>query len=478
MQKGAAFVIKLSICVMVLIGTDLVHAQPFYFGSDLSYVNEMEDCGAVYTQDGEAQNIFGLFAVQGANLIRLRLWHTPSWYDQLNAGKRYSDLDDVRHAILRAKTAGLQVLLDFHLSDTWADPGHQVVPAAWADVVDDQNVLADSLRNYIYQTLISLGQENLLPDIVQIGNETNRGILLSQEVNDQGWTLDWQRNVVLFQAASTAIDLVSQELSVPIRKAIHIADPGDVAWFTDQFVTNGFNNFDIIGISYYWQWHQPVTIPQVGQIVGSLKEDYPDKDVMIFEAAYGWTTQNADGANNLLFNAHPSYAPLSPVNQKKWMVDLTQAVIDHGGSGVIYWEPAWVSTDCETPWVTGSSWDNATFFDFDHGLMADGGIGWMSHPYDFSTSVSHEHPTLGRFDFAYADGEVIIWNSGKQELESPFTLSLYSTDGRRIFSGRMQSDNERGIRVPVPGLTSGFYIVSIVDSDQQNYTGKVVITNR
>jgi arabinogalactan endo-1,4-beta-galactosidase len=462
--------------ILAFIGINLT-AQPFYFGADLSYVNEMEDCGAVYKVSDVAMDPYSIMKDHGCNLVRIRLWHTPSWYDQLNDGERYSDFEDVRKSILRAKTSGLQVLLDYHLSDTWADPGHQVVPAAWDGVVDNQAVLGDSLRNYILYTLTRLGDEGLLPDIIQIGNETNKGILLSQEVNDQGWSVNWQRNVFLFQTALTAIEEISAAYSVPIKTAIHIADPSDVAWYVEQFALNGFTGYDIIGISYYWQWHQPVTISQVGQLITSLKEDYPGKEVMIFETAYGWTTQNADGANNILFNTHPSYAPLSPANQKKWMVDLTQTVIDHGGSGVVYWEPAWVSTGCETQWVTGSSWDNATFFDFDNKVITDGGIGWMEHGYDFTSSTDYV-PTLSeRLELSYADEEIKIRNTGNLHLSFPCTIILYAPDGKVILSRRIDSADGDMISIPFPGLLSGCYMASLKDAALVKSSGKICIVN-
>lgn len=83
---------------------------PFYFGADLSYVNEMEDCGAVYRKDGQARDPYALFAELGTNLVRVRLWHNAEW-------TKYSDLDDVRQTIRRARAAGMEVLLDFHYSD-------------------------------------------------------------------------------------------------------------------------------------------------------------------------------------------------------------------------------------------------------------------------------------------------------------------------------------------------------------------------
>jgi len=440
-----------------------IFSQPFYFGADLSYVNEMEACGAQYKANGEAMDPYSIFKDQGCNLVRLRLWHTPSWYDQLNSGERYSDLEDVAVSIARAKALGMDVLLDFHLSDTWADPGHQVIPAAWAAVVDNQPVLGDSLYNYILSTLTVLGQRGLLPDIVQIGNETNKGILLSQEINDSGWTLNWNRNKFLFQKAADAIKEVSGAFGYPIKIALHIANPFDVHWMIDQFVQRGFTDFDIIGISYYWEWHAAVSMAQTGLIIDALRTDFPGKEVMIFETAYGWTTQNADAANNLLFKAHSSYAPLSPANQKNWMTDLTQTVIDHGGKGVIYWEPAWVSTGCATQWVTGSSWDNATFFDFDNELMEEGGVGWMNHTYDFPLSTESVSAQTARLQLVYADGQIIIRNTDKLHLNFPCTIYVYAPDGRVILSRKITSADEQMIGIPASGLLPGCYIVSLQD---------------
>ena len=125
-------------------------AQGFLFGNDLSYVNEMEDCGVDYFEDGVQKDPYDIFGDRGCNLVRLRLWHTPSWYDTLNSGERYSDLNDIKLAIARAKQKGFSVLLDFHLSDNWADPSKQLVPLAWLPGVDDLELLKDSLYNYLF----------------------------------------------------------------------------------------------------------------------------------------------------------------------------------------------------------------------------------------------------------------------------------------------------------------------------------------
>ncbi len=105
-------------------------ADVFYKGVDLSYVNQMEDCGASYFESGLAKDPYQIMADHGANLVRVRLWHNPlAWpaYPTL-----YSSFDDAKLTIQRAHSSGMKVLLDFHYSDTFADPGKQHIPAAWA----------------------------------------------------------------------------------------------------------------------------------------------------------------------------------------------------------------------------------------------------------------------------------------------------------------------------------------------------------
>jgi len=302
-----------------------IAAQDFYFGADLSYVNEMNDCGVKYTVNGEEQECYSIFADNGCNLVRIRTWHTPSWYDNLNEGRRYSDQADIERSIARSKAAGMDVLLDFHLSDNWADPGKQVVPAAWAPVVDNLDILKDSLYHYIHSSLGKLHAKDLVPEMVQIGNETNKGILQSQEDNDSGWKLDWDRNAVLFNAGIKAVRDFSAETGKDVKIMIHAADPGKT-WLFDEFIQNGVTDFDVMGISYDWAWHQPEDIEDAGEIVAYLQSRYSNYDVIIVETGYIWTYESNDDANNIINEVHPDYSPPSPAIQRDWLIDLTQEV--------------------------------------------------------------------------------------------------------------------------------------------------------
>ncbi|MCB9273496.1 MAG: glycosyl hydrolase 53 family protein [Lewinellaceae bacterium] len=448
-----------AICACFFLCSSPLSAQSFYFGADLSYVNEMEDCGVVYQENGQPKAPYQIFADHGCNLVRLRLWHTPDWYDSLNGGQRYSDLADVKRSLQKAKAAGMSTLLDFHLSDTWADPSRQLAPAAWLDVVDNLPVLQDSLYHYIYNTLMALDEENLLPEMVQVGNETNRGILLSPEVNNSGWVLDWARNSQLFNTAIQAIRDVESATDTPIRIALHIAGPADATWYFNQFIEHGVTDFDIMGISYYWAWHKPTSIAQTAQIIAGLRGAHPGYDVMIFETAYPWTLDANDNAANIINEVHPDYLPVSPENQEQWLVDLTQAVISSGGKGVIYWEPAWVSSSCYTLWGQGSHQEHATFFDFESNLLNNGGVGFMSYPYLFPTA-SNELPLQGMlkiFATAGYDSLIVQWDGPTPS--GTLTLELFDSGGSNVLAQSilLSEAPSQQYSIPLPQLPEGIY---------------------
>lgn len=450
-------------------------AQFFLFGADLSYVNEMEDCGVVYKENGVAKDPYLIFAGNNCNLVRLRLWHTPSWYDNLNAGKRYSDFQDIRKSIMRAKAAGMQVLLDFHLSDNWADPGKQRVPAAWEAVVNNLPLLKDSLYNYISQTLLALDSEGLLPEMVQIGNETNKGILLSPQDDASGWVLDWNRNSQLFNRAIEAVRVVENSTGKNIEVALHIADPSKTGWYIENFWNNGVKDFDVIGMSYYWAWHKPVDIADVGNVVATLKQTYPGKKVMIFETGYIWTTASNDNANNIINSVHPDYAPASPENQRKWLIDMTQAIINKGASGVIYWEPAWVSSPCWTQWGQGSHQEHAAFFDFQNNVLPNGGMGWMTHVYENIVEAG-EPATAGQQIEIFPDSSHRRLRLEVKGFEATKILKirLLGVDGRWL---SMQEFDRSALQANVfqmelPNLVPGIYYVVAYDD------GKIVAAKR
>ena len=325
----------------------------FYYGADLSYVNEMEDCGAVYKDSNENfKDLYKIFAEAGTNLVRIRLWHNPTWTN-------YSNINDVKKSIQRAKSEGMNVLLDFHYSDSWADPSNQEIPAAWLNQINNTELLGDLVYNYTFDTLNELYNLNLLPEIVQIGNEINAMILQNGEVK---WPIDWLRNSALINKGIKAVRDISNQKNKKIEIMLHIAQPENALWWFGEAFNAGITDFDWIGLSYYPLWSE-YNLNTIDVPLKNLIETYAKK-LMIVETAYPFTLTNADSANNIIGeNALIPGYPASQQGQLDYLNDLKTKISESGGQGIIYWEPAWVSTNCKTLWGQGSHWDNATLFD-------------------------------------------------------------------------------------------------------------------
>ena len=325
----------------------------FYYGADLSYVNEMEDCGAVYKDSNENfKDPYKIFAEAGTNLVRIRLWHNPIWTN-------YSNINDVKKSIQRAKSEGMKVLLDFHYSDSWADPSNQEIPAAWLNQINNTELLGDLVYNYTFDTLNELYNLNLLPEIVQIGNEINAMILQNGEVK---WPIDWSRNSALINKGIKAVRDISNQKNKKIEIMLHIAQPENALWWFGEAFNAGITDFDWIGLSYYPLWSE-YNLNTIDVPLKNLIETYAKK-LMIVETAYPFTLINADSANNIIGeNALIPGYPASQQGQLDYLNDLKTKISESGGQGIIYWEPAWVSTNCKTLWGQGSHWDNATLFD-------------------------------------------------------------------------------------------------------------------
>lgn len=357
MQKAYLFILFLLLIMSCSKNTletieDNAIALSFYSGADLSYVNEMEDCGAIFKNlNNGVEDPYKIFYDAGAKIIRVRLWHNPKWTN-------YSNLEDVKKSISRAKTLGMKILLDFHYSDTWADPGKQIIPKEWEDLLNDQNALGQKVYSYTKSVLNELISENLKPDIVQIGNEINTMIL--QEENNHK-KMDWDRNAFLINSGISAV----RDLEKGIEVMLHIAQPENASWWFNEASANGITDFDWIGLSYYPKW-STINIDEIDLEVKYLIEKF-NKRLMVVETAYPFTLEWKDDASNILGeDSLISNFPASVDGQYNYLQYLKSKLISGGAEGLIYWEPAWVSTGCKTLWGTGSHWENSTLFNFEN----------------------------------------------------------------------------------------------------------------
>jgi len=368
---------RLALLIIALWAAQAAAAER-YFGADLSFANEMDDCGAVYRENGKPADVYALFKEHGANLVRIRLWNNAAW-------TKYSNFADVERSIRRARAQGLQVLLDFHYSDDWADGDKQIIPAAWAKITDEA-ALAQALYQYTYDTLTALDRDGLMPEMVQTGNEINQEML--GQADWKGRPIDWERNARLLNAAIKAVRDAGAHSAVKPKVMLHIAQPENAEpWFAAAKAA-GVTDFDIIGLSYYPKWSKE-TLAGLGATINRLRFRYRQAEVMVVETGYPWTLRYNDSSPNQLGadSVLPQYGA-TPEGQAQYLIDLSQVVIANGGIGVVYWAPDWVSTQCRTRWGVGSAWENATFFDFTHDDEVLPAIDFMRYAYREPVSVT------------------------------------------------------------------------------------------
>lgn len=362
--------IRLAAAALALgLATAAAAAQPgLYLGADMSFVNEVEDCGGGYRENGRPIDPFELMARKGGNLVRVRLWNEP--------GGKYSTLEDVMRTARRAKAAGMQVLLDFHYADSWADGGKQPVPRAWQKLGTAGQ--AKALHDFTRDTLAKMAAAGLMPDMVQVGNETNPEMLGGME----GKEIDWKRNALILNAGIRAVREAGAAGGKRPLIMLHIAQPEYVVPWFDSATKAGVKDYDLIGVSYYRKWSTR-SLPQLGETIAETRRRF-GKDVILVETAYPFTNDNADGLGNILGpDTLIEGYPATPGGQLEYLTDITQLVVDAGGIGVVWWEPAWISTRCKTPdgYGPGSPWDNAAWFDFRKGNEALPAFDFLSRKY-------------------------------------------------------------------------------------------------
>jgi len=418
----------------------------FILGADLSYANMMEDCGAVFRENGSAKDVYQIFADNGTNLVRIRVWHNPDWQESLvqpaGVKPQYNNFEDAKEAISRAKKAGMKVMLDIHFSDFWCDPGKQVVPKAWAGIASNATILKDSVYNYVAKMLTILNNESLMPEYVKVGNENNAGLMVHSTLTST-YTASgvisnsWSRHAQLYNAAIKAVREVSEKTTIKPKIALHVADHSKADWFYGNIIANGVSDFDIMGFTYYYSYHGG-SINAVGNVISTLKTKFPKYDAMIVETGYLWDNENIDGLGNIINSADPNYLPVGPSNQRKYLSDLSKAVQNAGGLGIIFWEPAWVSTPCRTAWGQGSSQEHVAFFDHRNNLnfMKNGGGGW---PDMFKNNLVFQPVNVVfKVDMTGADLSNGVFITGSFTSTGNWSIVPMKAEGNNIFSHTVQ----------------------------------------
>jgi hypothetical protein len=270
-----------------------------------------------------------------------------------------------------------------------------------------------------------------MPDMVQVGNEINTELLMPTP-HIEGTEINWQRNGRLINAGIKAVRDAGEQTSTSPRVMLHIAQPENVIPWFDAALAAGISDFDLIGVSYYPKWSIH-SVEQAGQVLGEVRNRY-NKEVMIVETAYPWT-QSAGLAEPHLLGGDatlPDY-PATPQGQRRFLIDLTKATFKNGGTGVIYWEPAWVSTPCRTLWGQGSHWENATFFDFNNVNEVLPAIDFLGYEYTAPVEVTFSFRFEGEDQLPE---EIYFWGDftgqGRRLLPLPLNIGEYSLRTRLL----------------------------------------------
>lgn len=268
-------------------------AQPYCIGADISFVPQHEAAGIVYKDtDGKEADICEIMARHHFNTIRLRIFVNPEAEKGYAPGRGFCDLEHTLKMAQRIKKNGMEFALDFHYSDTWADPDKQFKPSAWKDLTGVQ--LEEKLYNYTKEVLTALKDAKAAPGIIQIGNEINHGMVWPEgKIDDNATEENWQALMRLYKAGQKAV----REVLPQAKIQVHLALGGEnllCREFLDHMIQAGAE-FDIIGLSYYEQWHE--TYNDLKANLYDLTERY-QKPVCVCE--YGANPQNIRIINDIV----------------------------------------------------------------------------------------------------------------------------------------------------------------------------------
>ncbi|MDO6684065.1 MULTISPECIES: glycoside hydrolase family 53 protein [unclassified Agarivorans] len=320
-------------------------------GVDASFASLLQDCESPILISGE-EYPWQTYADAGINLVRLRVWVEPE------AG--YNDLADTLQKAQAIADAGMDLYIDFHYSDTWADPGKQTKPLAWQD--SDFDTLNTQLYRHTLDVMNALASANIPVKMVQLGNEISSGMLWDEGRVGANFNSNWWRLALLLKSATRAVH--DSDYTDPPLIMIHTDSGGDKdasEWFFSHLVSEGVE-FDIIGLSFYPWWHG--SMQDLSENLSHLAANY-QQAIVLAEIAYPYSLVDHDQQPNFVWQETPLNTEFSASEQGQadYITALREVLLslpNNKGLGMVYWAPDWIS---HTQEACQSSWDNLTLFD-------------------------------------------------------------------------------------------------------------------
>lgn len=405
------------------------HAQQHYVGGDISLLPTYEANGAWY-MDGNNERItdmLGYLKAQGLNSLRVRLFVDPSkaTADEKGQGVR-QDLEYVKTLGQRIKAAGFSLLLDFHYSDTWADPKQQITPESWQGLTDDQ--LKTKIYDYTKDCLQQMVAAGATPDFIQTGNEISYGMLwgarnASSSQLKKAYPDDapsWNRLLGLLGQAAAAC----REVCPQAKLILHSEFVRNISLLQKFYKGLNSADYDIVGLSYYPYYHGGLS--QLELALNWLSNNI-DKDVMIVETGYYYAWQPTDISYDL-----SSTWSITPAGQQQFTKDLIAKLKAYNRVTGLYW---WFMEACENglDWNTKrvtDKWYNASLFnDTDNSIW---GYGQVMPAMQELKAFAEGTSGVGSVKVTRRDGR---WYNlqGMRYDAQPQRRGLYIVDGKKVF---------------------------------------------
>ena len=371
--------------------------EDFILGMDVSSVLSLEESGVkFYDFSGQEADLFQVLRDNGVTHIRVRVWNDP--FDEAGHGYGGGNCGPNRAVEIgrRAAKYGLKLIVDFHYSDFWADPGKQMVPKAWQGMEIEEK--SQALYEFTRDTLQKMKKAKVDVAMVSVGNETNK-FLCGEKT--------WFNIQSLLQAGSRAVREVFPKALV----AVHFANPEkadayrDYAWRLAYYEVD----YDVFASSYYPYWHG--TLDNLSQVLSEISETY-GKKTLVMETSYAYTPEDTDFSGNTIGagSAVTKNYPYTVQGQANCVRDVIAAMArTSGGLGVVYWEGAWIS-------VGTSSWEE------NHALWEQFGSGWAS-----SYAAAYDPDDAGKYYGGSAVDNQAFFDETGHPLESLKLFSLVRT---------------------------------------------------
>ena len=350
--------LKLLLATTLLCSTNTLRAQK-YVGGDISMLTKYEEAGVEYLDSTDkVVDALTFFKQEGLNAMRVRLFVDPS---KDNDKAVCQDIEYVKALGKRIKDKGMKLMLDFHYSDTWADPAKQWTPDAWKSLTNEQ--LYEKIYEYTKESLQQMVDAGATPDFIQTGNEISFGMMWGTEAeaknnnNNRCYTnspdANWTRFITLLKKAGKACREVCPEAKIIIHSE-QTPKPTVLTDFFDRMTTASLD-YDIIGLSYYPDYHKSLTTLETA--LKTLEDKNYNKDIMIVETGYSYAWAIADPNSKDYYDYTKTY-PYTEDGQKQFTIDLIAKLKQHSLVKGLFW---WWPEDNGNKKVTNSWWNAALY---------------------------------------------------------------------------------------------------------------------